>query len=194
MLNKHFLLFILLFISFSVYTQDDDDTKVENDSIVPIEQTMKELEIDAQRPLMTMKHGVMIIDVEQSPILSSGNALEALSKMPNVSFNQTTNSFSFRGGAMKVKIDGRDLYMSETELAEYLKSIPANDIKTIEIDSNPSAKHDASGGSHAIINIKTKKTTRQGESLSAWTYHRQATYYSQNSGIRGQYNTKKSRF
>jgi len=194
MLKQTFFLLILLFVSFIGFSQDDEPTQIENDSIIPIEQTMKELEIDVKQPLMTIKHGVMIVDVAQSPILSSGNALETLSKLPNISFNQTNNSFSFRGGYMKVKIDGRDLYMSEKELAEYLKSIPASDIKSIEIDANPSAKHDASGGSHAIVNIKTKKTTRQGHSLSAWTYHRQAKYYNQSSGIRGQYNTKKSRF
>jgi len=192
MANRFIFLFLVLF--FTKAFSQDEPTQKENDSIVAIEQTMKELEIDAQRPLMTMRHGVMIVNVEESPILSSGTALETLSKMPNVSFNQTNNSFSFRGGYMKVKIDGRDSYMSENELAEYLKSIPASDIKSIEIDANPSAKHDASGGSHAIVNIKTKKTLRQGHSLSAWTYHRQAKYYNQSSGIRGQYNTKKNRF
>jgi len=193
-MSKKCIILLFNLFSFVVFSQDDNPTQIENDSILPIEQTMEELEIDAQRPLITIRHGVMIVDVAQSPILSSGNALETLSKLPNVSFDQASNSFSFRGGYMKVKIDGRDLYMSENELAEYLKSIPASDIKSVEIDANPSAKHDASGGSHAIVDIKTKKTTRQGHSLSAWTYQRQATYYSQNSGIRGQYNTKKSRF
>jgi|GEM_PF-1510850 len=192
MRNQFILLFFVLLFT-NAFSQDEP-LQIENDTILPIEQTMEELEIDIQKPLMTMKHGVMIVNVEESPILSSGNALETLSKVPNVSYEHANNSFRFRGGAMKIRINGRDLYMSNNELAEYLKSIPSTDISTIEIDANPSAKYDASGGSHAVINIKTKKTTRQGHSISANTHHRQAKYYNQGSGIRGQYNTKKSRF
>ncbi|MEZ5068640.1 MAG: hypothetical protein R2847_09165 [Bacteroidia bacterium] len=55
-----------------------------------------------------------------------------------------------------MQIDGRSVHMSETELADYLKSIQSTDVESIELISNPSSKYDAEGTA-GIINIKLKK-------------------------------------
>jgi outer membrane receptor protein involved in Fe transport len=55
-----------------------------------------------------------------------------------------------------VMIDGKQTYLSATDLANLLKNMPASALDQIEIMTNPSARFDASGNS-GIINIKTKK-------------------------------------
>ncbi|MEP6700803.1 MAG: outer membrane beta-barrel family protein [Bacteroidota bacterium] len=58
-------------------------------------------------------------------------------------------------------MDGKQTFLSPTDLANLLKNMPASSIDQIEIMTNPSAKYDASGNS-GVINIKTKKGKAAG--------------------------------
>jgi outer membrane cobalamin receptor len=53
-------------------------------------------------------------------------------------------------------IDGRRSYLSAADLQNMLQGMSADNIKTIEIINNPSAKYDANGNA-GIINIILKK-------------------------------------
>ncbi|WP_326982144.1 outer membrane beta-barrel family protein [Chryseobacterium sp. MYb264] len=166
-----------------------------NDIIVLEGETqIKEVVISNKKPFIQSKGGVLEINVEGSPVLSNGTAFETLSKLPGVTYNYPNNSFNVKGKpGIQIQIDGQVLYMSNSEVINYLKSISSSDISDVEINSSPSAKYDASGNA-GIINIKTKKTTREGYSLGASFNGTQGKYYKQNTGLRGQYNTKKSRY
>ena len=63
-------------------------------------------------------------------------------------------------------MDDKVTYLSGENLINYLRSIPASSIENIELISQPSSKHDASGSS-GIINIQKKKIKEQGISLTA---------------------------
>jgi hypothetical protein len=78
-----------------------------------------------------------------------------------VSIDQN-NQISVNGKAgVNVMIDGKSTYLPPTELAALLRSMNANNIATIEVISNPSARYDASGNA-GIINIKLKKNSLEG--------------------------------
>src|SRR5690606_10383126 len=60
-----------------------------------------------------------------------------------------------------VMIDGKPIPMGGAELANMLRSMPANSVDRIELITNPSAKYDAAGNA-GIIDIKLKKDNRIG--------------------------------
>lgn len=172
------------------------DTYDHVDIDIDIEKTkeIQEVVIKNKKPFLTNKNGVLNINIENSPILSSGSIFETLIKLPSIQYNYSSNSFRSKGKeGIQVLIDGQRLYLQANELSDYLKNIPSSDIESIEITSNPSSKYDASGNA-GIINIKTKKIKREGFYTGISLASTQAKYYKQNTSIKSQYNTKNSRY
>src|SRR5678815_3511313 len=103
----------------------------------------------------------MVVNVEASVTNMGATALEVLEKSPGITVDKDGNiSLKGKDGVM-VLIDGRQSYLGGADLANYLRSLNANQLDQIEIMTNPPAKFDAAGNA-GIINIKTKKNKQQG--------------------------------
>jgi iron complex outermembrane receptor protein len=114
-----------------------------------------------KRPPIEQKADKTIINVDASPSNAGSTAMDVLEKAPGVTLDKDDN-ISLKGKqGVTVMIDGKPTYLSATQLADYLKSLPASAIDQIELMTNPSAKYDAAGNS-GIINIKTKKNKMTG--------------------------------
>lgn len=115
----------------------------------------------AQKPLIEHKIDKSILNVENSILAAGNNALELLEQAPYVSVDQDGN-ITIKGnqGAL-VMIDGRQTFLSASDLAAFLRNTSSSQISKIEVITNPSAKYDASG-SAGIINIKMKKNVNYG--------------------------------
>lgn len=112
--------------------------------------------VQSKRPLIETKLDKTIVNVDASPTNAGATALEVLEKSPGVMVNND-GGISLRGKqGVIVMIDGKQTYLSATDLANLLKNMPASALDQIEIMTNPSARFDASGNS-GVINIKTKK-------------------------------------
>ncbi len=123
--------------------------------------TLKSAEISGIRPLVEIKSDKTVFNVENSVNSTGSTAYELLQKSPGVVVDNNDNiTLKGRGGVM-VQIDGRPARLSETELADYLKSIQSSDVEAIELISNPSSKYDAEGTA-GIVNIRLKKNTNFG--------------------------------
>ncbi len=117
--------------------------------------------VTAQRPFVETKLDKTVVNVEASPTSAGSTALEVLEKSPGVMVDNDGN-ISLRGKqGVIIMLDGKQTYLSASDLANLLKNMPASALDQIEIMTNPSSKFDASGNS-GIINIKTKKGRNNG--------------------------------
>ena len=123
--------------------------------------TLKEVTVTARKPLFERQADRTVVNVEDSPLSAGATTLDMLTRSPGVTVG-SGDALSLRGRqGVLVLIDGKRVAMSGTELADYLRNLPADQLKNIELITNPPAKYDAQGGA-GIIAINLKKDQRQG--------------------------------
>src|SRR6476619_4667944 len=94
---------------------------------------------------------------------AAANASDVLQATPSVEVDGD-GKVSLRGNEnVVVQINGRPTPIKGTQLAAYLKQIPANIVERIEVVPNPSAKYDPEGMA-GIINIALKSQVDLGYS------------------------------
>ncbi|AVR45441.1 TonB-dependent receptor [Christiangramia fulva] len=130
--------------------------------IIKEESTMlNEVMIETWRPKVEMKGGNLNVRVEGTALAAGSSAYEVLSRAPGVLVDQDGN-FKLNGkNGVSIMIDGRLTYLSSAELKTLLEGMSAENIESIEVITNPSAKYDAEG-SAGILNIHLKKNTLNG--------------------------------
>ncbi|MEL6843214.1 MAG: carboxypeptidase-like regulatory domain-containing protein, partial [Bacteroidota bacterium] len=153
--------------------------------LVNTEFTVETVEIEGQKSMFSLgADGTIIFNVANTTLSGLGSAVELMERTPGVVLDINGELVLNGQRGVLVKIDGRDLRMSGTELQNYLRSLNSQDVESIEIIQNPSASYDAEG-SAGIIHIKTKKSREKGfggrANLSA--------NYGQNLRYRGGINT-----
>ncbi|WP_236704967.1 outer membrane beta-barrel protein [Hymenobacter sp. AT01-02] len=122
---------------------------------------LKEVTVMGQKPIYQREADRTIVNVENSTLAAGNTTLDVLSRAPGVTVDGNDN-VALRGKqGLLVLIDGKRQPMTGTELADYLRALPADQVKNIELITNPPAKYDAQGGA-GIIAINLKKDQRQG--------------------------------
>src|SRR5256714_3953588 len=92
---------------------------------------------------------------------AAANASDVLQATPSVEVDQD-GKVSLRGNEnVVIQINGRPTPIKGTQLAAYLKQIPANIVERVEVVPNPSAKYDPDGMA-GIINIVLKTNADLG--------------------------------
>lgn len=151
---------------------------------------MDEVVVNAKKPFIERKADRMIVNVENSIASAGSSALEILERSPGVVVNQD-NAINLKGKAgVVIMIDGKPSPLSGTDVINYLKGVPAANIQSIEIITNPSAKYDAAGNA-GIINIKFKKDQRQGMNGNFSLSLGQGRYFRPTAGVNFNYRNKK---
>lgn len=117
--------------------------------------------ITARKPMVEVKPGKIVFNVEGSINATGSNALELLQKSPGVQVDNNDNIRMKGKSGVNIYIDGKMTQLDNKGLADYLKSINSNDIEAIEMIASPGAKYDASGNA-GVINIKLKKNKKFG--------------------------------
>jgi iron complex outermembrane recepter protein len=122
---------------------------------------LAEVTVTAKKPLVEQKIDRMVVNVDASPTNVGSTAMDVLQKTPGISVDKDGNiSLKGKSGVM-VMIDGKPTYLSSADLANLLKNMPASELETIEVMTNPPAKYDAAGNA-GVINLKTKKNKARG--------------------------------
>ena len=121
-------------------------------------QDIEEVVMIKQKPIVTRKIDRLSFNVENSNI-SSLNAWEILKKTPGVSVNN--DALTIKGSqSILVTINDKKVMLTGDELKNLLENTQGEDLKSVEVITNPPAKYEASGS--AVLNIIMKKNTIEG--------------------------------
>ncbi|WP_052733129.1 TonB-dependent receptor domain-containing protein [Hymenobacter terrenus] len=122
---------------------------------------LKEVTVLGQKPVVEQQGSNTVVNVENSTLAVGNTALDVLTRAPGVTVDGSDN-LALRGKQdVLVLIDGKRQLLSGAALADYLRTLPAEQLKSIELIPNPPASADAQGGA-GVIAITLKKGQRQG--------------------------------
>jgi iron complex outermembrane receptor protein len=147
-----------------IYSETVSCTSNQN-QVIPdltlIPNTLNEVTITSKKQLIEIRPDKVVLNIEGSALAAGNSAYELLQSSPGVVVTpQDAILLGGKGGTL-ILIDGRPTHLSGAELAAFLKSIPAESIKSIELIANPSSKYDAQGVA-GIIQIRLRKNSNLG--------------------------------
>ena len=122
---------------------------------------LQSVTVVAPRGLVENKIDKMVYNVEKDITSQSGVATDVLKKVPMVAVDVDGNVDILGNSNILFLINGRPSSIFGNNLAEALQSIPASQIKSIEVITSPGAKYDAEG-TGGIINIVLKENRLSG--------------------------------
>jgi len=150
---------------------ESGNTDLGNLKLKPGSIVLDDVELVGKKRLYRKKENSLLINVEQQIAGAGGSVLELLRSTAGITFNQQNGNLSLNGkGQVAIMVDGKLSRMDGPALISLLKSMPASDIKNLEIFNNPPSRYEASG-SGGLINIMTKSRTNntQGGALTLLT-------------------------
>lgn len=169
--------YYLLKISFVGFQDELKRINVEDDmdlGTIVIEESVSSLEevsITVKRPSITREVDRLVFNVENTT-LSSGNSWQILKKTPGVI--DAGGNLMVRNQGVQVYINDKKVQLSSDELQTLLMNYSAENIKSVEVITNPPARYDAEGG--AILNIVTSKSISPGYKGSVSGTYTQAVF------------------
>lgn len=150
---------------------------------------LREVTIVNKTPVLERKVDRLIFNLN-STIMANGSSLfEALRAAPLLTVSE--NSVSMAGkGSMAVMVNEKIIYLSGTDLVNYLKILRSENVEKIEIITTPPAKYEAQGNA-GLINIVLKKNQSLGWRGSLSSTYLQNTYASYNNNLALYFRSKK---
>ena len=159
-------------ISSVVITKKNPVVDIKTIPLQKAEGRLKDVVVTSQQKLIDNRIDKIVFNAERDLTSQSGVATDVLKKVPQVSVDADGNVELAGAGGIRFLINGKPSSAFGSSVADVLQSIPASQIKSIEVITNPGAKYDAQGLG-GIINIILKQTKVKGingnVSLSAGT-------------------------
>jgi len=122
---------------------------------------LDEVKIVAKTATLQNKIDKMVYNTSNDLTSQGGVATDVLKKIPMVSIDIDGNVELQGNTNIRFLINGKSSSIFGASVSEALQSIPASQIKSVEVITSPGAKYDASG-TGGIINIVLKESKIQG--------------------------------
>jgi ferric enterobactin receptor len=148
-------------ISNVIVNQKHEVINLKNIKLRKKQQTLQNVTVTVQKKLVENKVDKLIYNAEKDITSQTGVATDVLKKVPQVSVDVDGNVELAGSSSIRFLINGKPSTAFGSSITDVLQSIPASQIKSIEVITNPGAKYDAQGLG-GIINIILKKSTAQG--------------------------------
>jgi ferric enterobactin receptor len=162
---------MISFIGFENKTVDSITVEKSKDvdlGVIKLTENVRQLDevtVSAEKSLIEEKVDRLVYNAEKDLTARGGDASDVLRKVPMLSVDFDGN-VTLRGTSnVRVLINNKPSTIVASSIADALKMIPADLIKSVEVITSPSAKYDAEG-TGGIINIITKKSNLQGVNLN----------------------------
>jgi hypothetical protein len=138
-------------------------TVVDLQNILLVKKTLslQNVTVTATGKLIDNKIDKLVFNAEKDITSQTEVATDVLKKVPQVSVDVDGNVELAGSSSIRFLINGKPSTAFGSSISDVLQSIPASEIKSIEVITNPGAKYDAQGLG-GIINIILKKSTAQG--------------------------------
>ena len=150
------------FTSSSISVTKNSDKEINlNKFVVQSNNVLDAVEITATKPMVEVLADKTVFNVEGTIAASGNSGLEVLRKAPGVILDNNNGIIVEGKSGVQVYIDGKRSVLQGEDLTNYLNTLQASDIESIEIITQPSSKYDAAG-SAGILNIKLKKNKNFG--------------------------------
>jgi len=124
-------------------------------------QQLKDVNVVAKAPMVENHIDKMVYNAQNDLTAQGGVAIDVLKKVPQISVDVDGNVELQGNSNIRFLINGKPSSIFGASLADALQSIPASQIKSIEVITSPGAKYDAEG-TGGIINIILKDSKIQG--------------------------------
>lgn len=140
----------------------------------PLAQRLSGVRISKRRPLVEQQLDRLVFHAEDFTGAAGGDALDVLQLTPRLLVSNGQVSIAGKR-SVQLMIDGRMLSLSGAPLANYLRTIRAEEIKSVEVITTPPAKYDAEGQS-GIVNLILKKPKENSWNSALQASYQQAEY------------------
>lgn len=189
-LRVSFMGYITGFREIGIRAEDLKQVQLKDILLLPDPRQLSEVVIEGERKAIRYDASKMTLQIAGNSVFrSSANVLDILRKAPGVTVSPDGALLVSGRNIPVIFINGKPVSMSPEESLAYLNGLTPDQIESIEVISNPSARYD--GQYKAIIDIKQKTDPSLGWKGSATSAFRQNMYSSSDNNLNLSYRSKK---